>query len=235
MEAAMFCMFLHVGCAKFNCPGRKCCHLLGFFFLFLSSAGNAQADFVHLRQIAGTPDGEFGWDVFSGNYAGPHAPDVLSSGGMASLSAAPAGGIITSTQNLYSFFTTPTWQFSMNDLKHDLAFSSVAIQLVASGNYSADQFLLDGQQPAEFFQFGQVTLGGFDTRFYWAEWQGLTSASRFTANLAAPDGAQHLSLAAAKISYFNTSTVYDIQAIPEPSVLGLGQLLVLVGLVRRRR
>lgn len=203
--------------------------------LSVAFAGSANADIIHLQTIANSTNGEFGWDVFSGTYAGPHAPDQFSTGvGTAQLSVTP-GGVITSTSNLYSLFSTPAWTFELENLQDSLPFTSVAIQLVANGTYNSNQFLLNGIVPDEFYSFGQVNVGGFMSELYWAAWQGIAAQADYTATLAAPTGSQHHVLAAAKVSYLNSANPQNIQAIPEPSSGVLVILAVCIcGAIRRK-
>jgi len=192
-------------------------------------------DISNLLMIQGAATGEFGWDNFSGEYVGPHAPDRFSNGMGSGLISVNPGGVITSTQNLYSLFSTPTWSISMSGMDSSESFTSVVIQLAASGEYTADQFLLNGAAPNEFFTFGQLNIGGFTTDLYWAQWEGLSAMDSFVATLAAPTGSVHRSLAATKVTYFNTATPYTIQAVPEPSLIGLLGMSSIGLLLRRRR
>ncbi len=209
----------------------------------ISSSTHAQE--IPFRDIVGAPDGEFGWNTFSGHftddYAGPHDPDLFTTGtGTANITVTSSGegaGMITNggNGNLYSFFSTPTWEFNASDLKQDLLFTSIGIQLVSSGTYDLANVLIGDRSPDEFTTL--VTQGEGMTRLYlhWAAWNGLTRSSDYTATFAAPAGTQHISLAAAKFSYFNTDDQnFRITAIPEPTS-AVALMLLGAGFALRRR
>ena len=166
--------------------------------------------------IAESPDGEFGWDEFGltgSPYDGPHAPDQFGSG--STIISSP-GGLITSTNNLYSLFSVPQWTVNLNGLDDTESFTSLVVQFATSTQYDAGDFTLAGESPDEFIFLGEgPEIGGFPIYFYWAEWQGLDSASSLSIEL--QGSGQHQSLAAVKASYFNTTDPnYNISAVSEP-------------------
>lgn len=206
-------------------------------FVFSASIFASQitcADVIDaFADVAGNPTGEFGWDDFGTTgspYEGPHDPDQFGAG--SSLSA-NTGGLITTTNNLYSFFSVPTWNVDLNGLVTDDAFTSVAVQFATSSSYDSAQFTLGGVAPDEFSFLGQgPEIGGFPINLYWAEWQGLDAASSYSIQLQGTG--QHQSLAGAKASYFNTSSSsFDISAVPEPTSMAVVGLLM--GLLTFRR
>lgn len=200
--------------------------------------GESRADVIEFfDHVVGTPAGEFGWDDFGtvgAPYEGPHAPDQFSTGsGVGSLEV-NSGGIITSTANLYSFFSTPEWTFEFTDLDATNSFTSIAVQIATSATLDKSHFTIGGVQSDEFIDLGQrVEIGGSGYNFYWAQWQGLSATDSLSVRITGTG--EHESLAGAKTSYFNTSSSFNITAVPEP-----GSLIVLVPLtgiafLRRRR
>lgn len=224
----MFCGFM-----------RSCCALVLFVGVsmtsFSSDSKHCRADvFSSFANVAGSPNGEFGWDDFGTTgspYTGPHAPDQL---GFGSSITANAGGLITSTNNLYSFFSVPQWNVNLDGLTTSSAFTSVAVQFATSSTYSATQFSIGGQTPDEFIFLGPgPTIGGFPVNLYWAEWQGLAATSSLTVSLFGTG--QHQSLAGVKATYFNTGSLFNISIVPEPSAMGVLWLCVGLAALRRRR
>ena len=201
---------------------------------------NIQADTIaSFVPVAGSFDGEFGWDDFGTTgtpYSGPHEPDQMIDGtGIGRLAVTP-GGVITSTANLYSFFSTPTWTFELDGLKTSEGYTSITIQVAVSPSLTETNFTLDGQNPDQLINLGQrASIGGFPYNFYWAEWQGLAGSASYTIDVTGTG--QHQSLAGAKATYFNTSSSYDItSAVPEPSsFLVTSAVLGLVWLRRRKQ
>lgn len=188
--------------------------------------------------VAGEASGRWGWDHFGttgSSYAGPHAPDQFASGiGSSSLAVSPAGGLITASGNLYSFFTVPVWTFAMQGLSTSENYSSVVVQVALSEALPASSFTLAGEVPDEFLELGTLTsIGGFPYHFYWAEWQGLDAAASFQIRIGA--AGQHSSLAGASAAWFNTSAPFDIRAVPEAiSPLWLAGIGIGLGVCRRR-
>jgi hypothetical protein len=186
-----------------------------FLFPILMPSPVVADVFEYFAGVAGTPNGEFGWDDFGttgSGYTGPHLPDQT---GVGSSITANAGGIITSTKNLYSFFSIPTWNVNLSGLDLAQPFTSIAVQFAVSTDYSVGQFSLGGQLPDEFVYLGDgPVVGGFPVKLFWAEWQGLAADSEYTISLNGTG--QHQSLLGVKASYFNTITPYNIRAIPEP-------------------
>jgi hypothetical protein len=227
-EFDMFCSML-----------ARCC----FVSLVVALASTSYADiasYSNFLPVAGVPDGQFGWSEFTGSYVGPHLPNEIAVGGNASLSVSPGGLPPGSSTNLYSFMSAPTYTIDLDSLNNTEAFTSVAVQLAIGAPLTSDSFSLAGQLPDEFELTGIQTvtvpnIGDVDFFFYWAEWQGLASASDFQITVSSAD--QHVSLAGVKIDYFNTPTVYDISsvAVPEPA----SGIAVLIGLsfyvLQRRR
>ena len=78
--------------------------------------------FAAFDDVAGSTTGEFGWEVFAGNYTDDHTTDALSSGiGSAFLSATPPsnslgpfGGVVAG--DLYAHLTTPTYTLDLGSL-----------------------------------------------------------------------------------------------------------------------
>jgi len=227
--------------SRFSRSRFKLLSLFSLFGLFgLLDLGPFGAHQVHgdvigsFKQVGGTPDEEFGWDDFGLNgeaYEGPHLPDQF---GDISNITANSGGLITTTNNLYSFTTVPNWSVNLDDLNQDLPFTSLVVQFAASATYDGSQFTLGGNVPNEFLSFDGPEIGGFPYTIYWAEWQGLSAASSYSVTLAGTG--QHQSLAGAQASYFNSSdSSFDITAVPEPGSAGLLLVASALMLVRRRR
>ena len=180
-------------------------------------------------------DGEQGWGVFTGQYTDAHQPDIQ--GPTSSiLTASPAGGIITSTGNLYSMNTVPTFDVQATFLDDTEAFTSVALQMATTGSYSASNFDIGGAAPDEFAQFYAKDSAGFTYNYYRAEWYGLNSSSVIGATITGTPFNVHQSLAALRFDYVNTgSDSYNMQSVPEPGALSLmAALFGFVGLRRRR-
>lgn len=219
---------------------RKTSIVLVFGMIFATGffSDRAQADLmVYFADVEGTPTGEFGWDDFGltgSPYQGPHAPDKFGSS-TSNITANP-GGIITSTNNLYSFFTVPEWSVNLNDLVVSESYTSLAVQFATSSSYSAGQFSLAGNAPDEFeFVGAGPESGGFALNIYWAEWQGLNASTSYSVELTGTG--QHQSLAGVKASYFNTSdsNLNISRSVPEPGSLGmLASLLGIISLRRRQ-
>ena len=230
-------------CAAARTFSIGCCRnpsiVLVFAMIFATGffSDHAQADLMDdFANVTGTPTGEFGWDDFGltgSPYEGPHAPDKF--GSSSSNITANAGGIITSTNNLYSFFSIPEWSVDLADLDVAESHTSLAVQFATSATYNAAQFSLAGSAPDEFEFLGPgPDNGGFSLNLYWAEWQGLNAATDYSVQLLGTG--QHQSLAGVKASYFNTSdSNYNISAVPEPGSLGiLASLLGVISLRRRQ-
>ncbi len=207
------------------------------------------------QPIAAT--GVFYWDEFSAaaGFAGPHAPDVVSSGvGSAALSSmgvpqpmdGPPFGLVTGTQNLYTGGTIGHWDIDLAGLSTAEANTTVVLQLAALGTIDPASFLLDGAAPTTFVD-RRVAPGVIhnidgaqapsDTSYYWAEWH-VPPAAEYTLEFSGAD--THRSLTGARVDYFNTADVFDAlaaSAVPEPSSIALVGLAIasfmVVGLRRR--
>ncbi|MEL7499760.1 MAG: hypothetical protein AAFN77_19310 [Planctomycetota bacterium] len=210
-----------------------------FFAMSLCITTPSNADVIDFFDtVTGTADGEFGWDEFGltgSSYEGPHLPDQFAAGTGGGSLTINSGGLITTTNNLYSFFSVANWQFGLSGLSTDESFTSVAFQFATSFEYDASQFTLNGSAPDEFFGLGKRTeIGGFGYSFYWAEWQGLNASNSYSVQLAGTG--QHQSLAGAKASYFNTAnSAFNITAVPEPSAMLVLVVLGFASLAHRQR
>lgn len=208
--------------------------------LFSSVAVADVANYQNLLNVDGTPDGQFGWSIFSGGYEGPHAPNELSVGGTAALSVSPGGFPPGSSGNLYSFMSVPTYTIALDSLDNNDPFTSVAVQFALGSPLTEGSFSLGGIGPDDFeLTSTQVVnvpnIGDVTYFYYWAEWQGLAASDNYEITVQAAN--QHVSLAGVKVDHFNTSTPYNISAaIPEPGstmALMIGSICTLA--IRRRR
>lgn len=208
----------------------------GCLILAACLPNHCQADVVpYFDNVRGEPTGEFLWDDFSGSYGDAHAPDQGSTGtGNATLTPVPDGGVITSTGNLYSLNTIPTWTIDLTFLETGEDYHSLAVQIATSSVLDISRFSLDGLAATEFVDLGQrANIGGFPYNFYWAEWQGVTA--RADASIEVAGLGPHEGMAGAKVTYFNTaSSQFDISAVPEPGT-GLLLLAATAGVLLRRR
>jgi len=179
-------------------------------FTFLTSGSlfsfNVVAqEYVFFELENETPDATFGWDLFSGDYAGPHGSTLDDAGAV--LSVNPPGGFVSSTMNLYAFTTLPEYTITLNNLATDQPFLNIALQLATTD-------LIDGTQiepfPSEFIELGELSqIGGqFPVYYYWIEWNGLAAAEDFSAIYTG--FTPHVSFAGARASYFNTPEPLDI-------------------------
>lgn len=216
--------------------------LFGLMFVAtpLLVSSPAAADVIgFFNMVAGNPNGEFGWDDFGTTgspYQGPHATDQFTWGNGQSLIEVTPGGMITGTNNLYSFFSVPTWDFSMSSLDSSAPFTSLVLQISSSAELDGNNFSLGGLNPDEFVDLGQRTeIGGFPYNFYWAEWQGLSAAPSLGIQVFGTG--QHQSLAGAQLTYFNTTSSFNINSVPEPGSAGIvaGLLACVATGFRRRR
>lgn len=150
----------------------------------------------------------YGWDFFVGAYPEQHASSLDDSG--AELSVAPAGGVVSSTGNLYSLFTIPTYTFLLQQLDDSLEFTSVVVQVATTEIIDETRL---SQPPTEFIFLGARGSLEFDNdvfpiNYYWIEWQGMASTTNFEVELA---GAEiHTSFCSARASYFNTASPANI-------------------------
>ena len=180
-------------------------------------------------------DGEQGWGVFTGQYTDAHQPDMT--GPTSSiLLATPAGGIITSTGNLYSMGTVPSFNVQLTSLDDTEDYTSVAFQFATTGTYAASSFDLGGAAPDEFAKYAEKDSAGFTYNYYRAEWTGFTSNSFYSATMTGTPFDVHQSLAAARFDYVNTGNAsYNMQSVPEPGALSV--MVAICGLAgfRRRR
>ncbi|MCH2179881.1 MAG: hypothetical protein MK106_13865 [Mariniblastus sp.] len=181
-------------------------------------------------------DGEQGWGDFTGQYTDAHQPDQT--GPTSSiLLASPAGGIVTSTGNLYSMSTVPTYNVQVTSVDNTEDYTSVALQVATSSSaYTASSFALGGAAPDEFANYQYKDSGGFTYQYYRAEWTGLNASSFYSMTMTGAPFAVHQSLAAARVDYVNTSdSSYNMQSVPEPAAFSV--MVALCGLAgfRRRR
>lgn len=205
----------------------------------LASDSRTSADVVqYFDTVSGTASGEFAWDDFGTtgtSYAGPHAPDQFATGSGSAAISVTEGGLITSTNNLYSFFSVADWTHSLASAESSQAYTSIALQVAVSPTLTAADFQINGMNPDQFIDLGQrAAVGGFDYNFYWAEWQGLDAAATY--DIIVSGTGEHESYAGAQLTYFNDSSVIDISAVPEPgSACILAPALLGVLTLRRRR
>ncbi|MEM7453207.1 MAG: hypothetical protein AAF456_02520 [Planctomycetota bacterium] len=183
------------------------------FAALLCFGASASADvYEFFDNVNGTPDGEFTWDDFGltgSPYEGPHAPDQGASGVGNGVVTVTSGGLITTTNNLYSLFSIARWSVGINSLEESDQYTSVVVQFAVSSTFVPGDFTLDGNAPDEFIDLGQrASAGGFPYNFYWVEWQGVPAGSDY--EIALQGTGQHQSIAGAKATYFNTATPYDI-------------------------
>jgi hypothetical protein len=206
---------------------------------FVLADQDTSPDYFTIQSISST--GSFGWDEFTGGAAGPHSPDVIVTGAGTAPATSPPdplpGGwfppLVTSTQNLYAGPNFVTWTIGLSSLDATESFTTVVLQLASQGPLSP--ILLDGNTPTSFVDRGVApgvihntdgaTPMAADTNYYWAEWQ-LPAASSYS--LTANNPAHHISLAAARVDYFNQAGGYfdavEPGLVPEPSSLVLGGL-----------
>lgn len=189
--------------------------------------------------VLGTPTGEFGWDDYNGaSYVGPHTPDQFATGVGGGEFSVTAGGFFDAG-NLYSLNSTPAYTLSLTGLDNSNSFTSLAVQVATTDNLTSNRFSIGGSGPDEFINLGQrhsLDFGGdaIPVNFYWAEWIGLSADTDYTLDISA-GFVPHRVMTGTKVSYFNTSSAFNISAVPEPgSCLALGILgLCLLG--RRRK
>ena len=91
-----------------------------------------------------TANDTFGWDFFSGDYAGPHNSTLGSAEG--TLTVSP-GGFVSRSMNLYAFMTFPEYNFSISNLETTQPFHNVVIQIATpystgTGFYLKEENLL---------------------------------------------------------------------------------------------
>ena len=150
----------------------------------------------------------YGWDVFSGAYPGPHTSTLDNTVG--SLSVFPAGGLISSTGNLYAFFTFPVYTISIEDLDNGQPFVSVVVQIATTEVIDETRFDLP---PDEFEFLGERASLDFEgdsipINFYWAEWSGMPATNEFEVDITGT--LEHVSFCGARVSYFNTAAPLDV-------------------------
>ena len=220
---------------KFKLDRKLLSALTGMIFATLLLEGNVCADIIGEFKDLQTQGGEWGWDDFGTTgsaYSDAHLADQFGSG--SSISASPAGGLITSTKNLYSMFTVPTFSVDLSGLDDTDNFTSLVVQFAASGSYDASHFSLDGNNPDELVTWIGTQTSGDSINMYWAEWQGLTADTDYSVSLQGTG--QHQSLAGVKASYFNTgNSAFNMTPVPEPGTFtAMGLLAGMVALRRRR-
>lgn len=182
-----------------------------FLMIFLGTITVDQVggqEYVLFENENGNPNAVYGWDIFSGFYPQPHENTFGDS--IAIITAAPAGGVVSSTGNLYSFFTVPTFTVSLTELQTAEPFTSVAIQLALTEIIDVTSF---SQLPTEFIDLGVRTTIGFegseiDVHYYWVQWEGLDASSAYDFSVELLG--MHVVLTAARVAYFNTSTPWQI-------------------------
>ena len=150
----------------------------------------------------------YGWDFFSGAYPEPHESNLDDAD--AFLTVTPAGGLISSTANLYAFFTVPTYTFTFCGLENSEAFSTLVLQIATTEIIDETRFDIP---PSEFIELGELSSLPFDgdelpVYFYWVEWTGLPATSDFEV---AVEGMQmHASFCGARAAHFNSSMIVDV-------------------------
>ena len=169
-------------------------------------------EYVLFETENGNPSAVYGWDIFSGFYSQPHENSIGES--TAILTAAPAGGVVSSTANLYSFFTVPAFTVSLSELPTTEPFTSVAFQLAATE-------IIDGTRliplPNEFIDLGVRSTLGFegdeiDVHYYWVQWEGLDALPSY--DFTVEFMGMHVVFAGARVACFNT---------PEPLQISFGE------------
>lgn len=222
-----------------NCRKNKLSRIASLALLVwlgITSSPYCLADTVGSFALTnGSPTAAFEWDNFSGDYWADHASDIEAFGGSAFLIPSVDGGLVTTTSNLYTFFTPSTdIQFSLNGLDASNPFSTVVLQFATPSTLTSGDFTLDGATPDDFQLLGLGADSGFGPyQLYWAEWQALAASDAF--QLTVGSFGQHASIGGARALVFNTSTPFDAAAVPEPAfILWTGPLLALQ-MSRRRR
>lgn len=147
----------------------------------------------------------FGWDFFTGDYAGPHMSSLESEGG--AISVLP-GGFVSSTMNLYAFTTLPVYTFALSNLETSEPFLNVAIQIATTDAAVVETDITPA--PNDFQYLGELSsIGGqFPIHYYWLEWNGMEATENFSAQMMG--FVQHVSFAGARMSYYNTAEPLDI-------------------------
>jgi hypothetical protein len=215
------------------------------------AANRSQANTLFTTQA--TPaSGTFEWDVFSGTYVGPHAPDVAGSSVGATLTgdsfALPGPPQFPSpllfAGSLYSGGRVGRFHVDLTGASTTGALTTVVLQIAFPATddpLEAERFVvestvrLDGNLATEYVDRG---TGPDGERYLWAEWRGLAANASydidFDANL------NHFALDGAKLEYFNGDVLFDAvnaAAIPEPSTIALAVagLCGLTSIARRKR
>lgn len=200
-----------------------------------------------------TPTGEFGWDVFSGDYSDRHAANVTVGIGTGVInvggdSTAPTGGPFGAgdfyTHSTFAPGFDPTFDFTLSGLDSSRSFTSVVLQFATTNeDTAASEFTLGGADPDDFEELGELGggsgFGGSDSPFFYfaAEWNdSIAAASTLSATV---DVTSFDVIAGAKFSYFNTDAPLNVTiapaAVPEPSVGVFALLMLTVGCTGRRR
>lgn len=204
------------------------------------------------QPIAAT--GQFEWDEFVASFPpgptaalGPHAADVANFGGAGTLDAldftvdpfdGPPFPLITGTENIYAGGTIVDFDVELSGLDTTNAFTTVVLQIAATGEINSSSILLDGITPSSFVDRGIAGVlhdtdnsnAFFLTNFYWAAWQVAADADYL---LEFANAANHTSLAQVRADYFNTAAPFTAVAastVPEPATATL-LALMLSGLV----
>lgn len=205
---------------------------------------SAQANLYFTEQPASST-GAFEWDVFDllgeVGYAGPHSPDVRSTGvGAAAITATSTAAsfplsAVTSTNNLYTGTGIGSFNVNLTGAAAVAPQSTLVLQVSAFGPLNSSSFLLNGSQaPTEFVSRGTAPNGA---NYYWAEWQA-PAAAAFA--LGFSGAAPHLSVSGVQLDYFNSVDPVNAVAapvfVPEPTaalMAGLG--LISIGAAAKRR
>lgn len=208
--------------------------------LMAPSFAHANAFFT---EQAASSTGAFEWDKFDVlgeiGFAGPHAPDVRSTGvGSAAISATATSfgmppAAVTSTNNLYTGMGIGTFTANLTGAQTTAAQSTLVLQVSAFGALSSSSFLLDGTvAPTEFVDRGIAANGA---NYYWAEWQAPAAAAY---SVVFKGAGPHLSVSGAQLDYFNETfnAVAAPAFVPEPTAgLLAGFGMVMFGIAKRRQ
>ena len=126
------------------------------------------------------------------------------------LSVSPAGGLVSSTSNLYAFFTFPNYTISLDQLDTSEAFSTIVVQIATTEEIDETQFNLPPDDFVSLGVRGSLDFEGdqFPINVYWAEWTGISAMSEFEVEIAG--AIEHASFVSARAAFYNTSQPLDV-------------------------